>query len=88
MACGSIEVAIDGAIATVVLSHPGKFNAMSRAMWRRLREVFRELPARAGLRCVLVRGEGGHFCAGGDIAEYPAFRFRSDSLRAFHEDEV
>jgi len=88
VACGSIEVAIDGAIATVVLSHPGKFNAMSRAMWRRLREVFRELPARAGLRCVLVRGEGGHFCAGGDIAEYPAFRFRSDSLRAFHEDEV
>lgn len=88
MACGSIDVAIDGAIATVVLSHPGKFNAMSRAMWRRLRELFLELPARADLRCVVVRGEGAQFCAGGDIAEYPAFRFQPDRLRAFHEDEV
>ena len=88
MACGSIELTVDGAIATVVLSHPGKFNAMSRAMWRRLRELFLELPARADLRCVVVRGEGAQFCAGGDIAEYPAFRFQPDRLRAFHEDEV
>jgi len=88
VACGSIELTVDGAIATVVLSHPGKFNAMSRAMWRRLRELFLELPARADLRCVVVRGEGAQFCAGGDIAEYPAFRFQPDRLRAFHEDEV
>ena len=88
MACGSIELTVDGAIATVVLSHPGKFNAMSRAMWRRLRELFLELPARADLRCVVVRGEGAQFCAGGDIAEYPAFRFQPDRLRAFHEYEV
>jgi len=88
VACGSIELTVDGAIATVVLSHPGKFNAMSRAMWRRLRELFLELPARADLRCVVVRGEGAQFCAGGDIAEYPAFRFQPDRLRAFHEYEV
>jgi enoyl-CoA hydratase/carnithine racemase len=72
----------------VTLSHPGKFNAMSRAMWRELREVFRELPARARTALRVVRGQGGHFCAGGDIAEYPAFRFRSASLRAFTRRRV
>ena len=37
---------------------------------------------------MVVRGEGAQFCAGGDIAEYPAFRFQPDRLRAFHEYEV
>ena len=40
------------------------------------------------IRCVIIQGEAGHFCAGGDISEYPDFRFNETSLRAFHEDEV
>ena len=79
---------IDQGIALVTLSHPGKFNAMSRSMWRELRAGFVELQATPGVRCVLVRGAGGHFCAGGDISEYASFRFEEQSLRAFHEDEV
>ena len=75
-------------VALVTLSHRARFNAMSRAMWRELREVFAQLQADRAWRCVLLRGEGGHFCAGGDIAEYPDFRFDGDQLRAFHEDEV
>ena len=85
---GQVLLELDGPIARVTLSHPGKFNAMSRAMWRQLREVFTGLQHDAGLRAVLVRGEGGHFCAGGDIAEYADFRFEVQSLRSFHEDEV
>lgn len=61
---------------------------MSRAMWRQLRDVFMQVQAGTQWRCVLVRGAGGSFCAGGDIAEYPAFRFDSDSLRDFHERDV
>jgi enoyl-CoA hydratase/carnithine racemase len=78
-----------GALAVVTLSHPGRLNAMSRAMWRVLRSVFADtLSTDAALRCVLVCGEGAAFCAGGDISEYPSFRFDEPSLRAFHEDEV
>ncbi|HMN93716.1 MAG TPA: enoyl-CoA hydratase-related protein [Hydrogenophaga sp.] len=77
-----------GAVAHVRLSHPGRLNAMSRAMWRQLREVFRELQDDHALRCVVVRGADGHFCAGGDIAEYPAFRFDEAALRDFHENDV
>ncbi len=70
------------------LSHPGKFNAMSRAMWLELRSAFEGLQARTDVRVIVVRGVGGHFCAGGDISEYASFRHAEASLRAFHEDEV
>lgn len=85
---GHVRLEYDGTLAYVTLSHPGKFNAMSRSMWRQLRTVFEGLQHDPHVRCVLVRGEGGHFCAGGDIAEYPDFRFDPQSLRTFHEGDV
>ncbi|WP_370654294.1 enoyl-CoA hydratase/isomerase family protein [Hydrogenophaga sp.] len=85
---GRVHLTMHGQVAQVTLSHPGKFNAMSRAMWRELKAVFEDLQGRADIRCVIVAGESGHFCAGGDIAEYPDFRFDEVALRAFHEDEV
>jgi enoyl-CoA hydratase/carnithine racemase len=85
---GEVRLAPDGAITRVVLSHPGKLNAMSRAMWRALRDVFTQLQADRHCRCIVLQGEGGAFCAGGDISEYEEFRFEEASLRAFHEDDV
>ncbi len=85
---GRIQLQRQGALAWVTLSHPGKFNAMSCAMWRELRAVFLALQADPSLRCIVLRGEGGHFCAGGDISEYEGFRFSEVSLRDFHENEV
>ena len=85
---GQVLMAVHGGIARVTLSHPGKLNAMSRAMWRELKTVFESIQQHADLRCVIVAGEGGHFCAGGDIAEYPAFRFSEADLREFHEQDV
>ncbi|WCM91847.1 enoyl-CoA hydratase/isomerase family protein [Acidovorax sp. NCPPB 2350] len=77
-----------GGIVRVTLRHPGRLNAMSRAMWRQLREVFGRIHASAGARCVLIEGDGEAFCAGGDISEYPGFRFDPASLRDFHENDV
>lgn len=76
-------------VLQVVLCNDGRLNAMNRAMWRQLRTVFEDIQ-RAGtaVRCVLVAGEGAAFCAGGDISEYPGFRFDAAALRSFHEDEV
>lgn len=79
---------VESTVATVTLCHPRKLNAMSRAMWRQLRSVFAELQGRSDVRCVVVRGISGHFCAGGDIAEYPDFRFDESTLRDFHENDV
>jgi enoyl-CoA hydratase/carnithine racemase len=83
-----IGVSLQGGVARVSLCHPTRLNAMTRQMWRDLRRVFSELAGQPELRCVLVSGEGANFCAGGDISEYPAFRFEAASLRQFHEGEV
>lgn len=85
---GEVLLETEDTLAVVTLSHPPKLGAMSRAMWRELKVVFGHIQARQRLRCVIVRGEGGAFCAGGDIAEYPEFRFDAASLAAFHEEDV
>ena len=85
---GRVSQTLEAGVARVVLRHAGKFNAMSRAMWVELRSVFEALNALADLRCVIVSGVDGHFCAGGDIAEYPGFRFDEAALRHFHDNEV
>lgn len=88
MTAGTISVTQEGPVACVTLDHAGKFNAMSRGMWIALRTTFLNLQQDSSVRCVVVRGQGGHFCAGGDIAQYPDFRFDAAALRHFHEVEV
>jgi enoyl-CoA hydratase/carnithine racemase len=78
----------DPLVAFVTLAYPKRFNAMSRAMWCELRTVFEAIQRHGTVRCVLISGEGAHFCAGGDISEYTSFRFEESSLRDFHEQEV
>lgn len=85
---GQVRLAIADSVAHVTLFHPGKLNAMSRVMWQELREVFANIQQNAALRCVVLAGEGGNFCAGGDISEYAAFRFEEASLRQFHDELV
>ena len=75
-------------VARVTLRHEGRLNAMSRAMWRQLRTVFQDIQRSDGVRCVLIEGAGEAFWAGGDISEYPAFRFDPAQLRDFHESDV
>jgi enoyl-CoA hydratase/carnithine racemase len=84
---GSIDLAVADGVARVAINHPGKLNAMSRAMWRALRAVFEQIQSNASLRAVVIHGPG-HFCAGGDISEYASFRFEEASLRDFHENDV
>ena len=85
---GGVVASLEGSVASVTLSNPGKLNAMSRGMWRDLRRVFEAIQQDRAIRCVLIRGEGGQFCAGGDISEYAGFRFAEASLRDFHEGDV
>ena len=56
----------DGDVTTLWLNRPDKRNAVTYEMWRLLPEILAEVAA-AGPRVLLVRGTGGHFCAGADI---------------------
>lgn len=78
----------DHGIWLVEIDHTAKLNAMTRQMWGQLREVFQALNNDPAVRCIVVQGVGEAFCAGGDISEYPGFRFESASLEYFHEQEV
>lgn len=85
---GSIQFEQQAGVARVTISYPPRFNAMSRAMWRELRYVFESVQNSTDVRCVVISGENGHFCSGGDISEYADFRFQESSLRDFHENDV
>lgn len=81
----------EAGIARLVLCNPGKLNAMSVAMWHRLRQhvqALSALPPPALPRVVVVQGADGQFASGGDIEEFTSFRFDADTLRAFHENDV
>jgi enoyl-CoA hydratase len=77
-------------IARIVIDHPGKLNALNVQMWCQLRAIFDSLnaaPASAP-RVIIVQGAGDSFVAGGDIAEFPQFRFEVHTLSHFHEEVV
>ncbi|TKT03976.1 enoyl-CoA hydratase/isomerase family protein [Streptomyces lasalocidi] len=55
-------------VATVVIHHPAKRNAMTAGMWRALPPLLDVLAADPGVRALVLTGEGGTFCAGADIS--------------------
>ena len=70
-----IEVARDGAIATVVLNRPEKLNALTKTMWRQLGETIGALDRDDGVRCIIIRGAGENaFSPGNDIGEFATER--------------
>ena len=85
---GVIRFEQQAGVARVTLSHCARFNAMSRVMWRELRSVFESIQCSSSVRCVVIEGENGNFCSGGDISEYSDFRFQEASLHDFHENDV
>jgi enoyl-CoA hydratase/carnithine racemase len=83
----TILVHRDAAIATVVLNRPDKLNALTRAMWQRLGQVFAELDGDTELRCIVIRGAGTRaFAPGNDIAEFAAERGNVSEARAYGHD--
>ena len=66
----NLAVEVDGeAIATVTLNRPAKRNALDAATVEDLVALF-SLAPRAGVRAVILRAEGPHFCAGLDLVEH------------------
>ena len=76
-----------GPIVTVVLNRPEKLNALTRPMWHRLGEVFRELSADDSVRCIVLRGAGTKaFAPGNDISEFATERSNVAQARDYGND--
>ena len=63
----SLRVEKQSGIAEVVITGPGKGNAMGPDFWREMPILFAELDRDEETRAVIIRGEGGNFSFGLDL---------------------
>lgn len=71
----SVDLHIEGAVATVTIRNPSKRNAFTRDMCIKLKSTMEELETSAGIRLVVLRGAAGHFSAGVAIEQLHSVLF-------------
>ncbi|MCE1270145.1 MAG: enoyl-CoA hydratase-related protein [Acinetobacter sp.] len=76
----SIQLEQQGSILTLWLSRPESRNAMSLNMVNAIQQVFAHIADDVSIRAVILRGKGGHFCAGGDIKDMAALRVEAANV--------
>ncbi|MFL2700161.1 MAG: crotonase/enoyl-CoA hydratase family protein [Gammaproteobacteria bacterium] len=64
------DLTIKDDIAHLKMNRPDKFNSMTRLFWKELPELIKEIDRGAQARVILLTGEGKHFSAGMDFANF------------------
>ncbi|TWT37755.1 1,4-Dihydroxy-2-naphthoyl-CoA synthase [Posidoniimonas corsicana] len=72
MQSNSIEVRVDGPVATVTINRQQKRNALTRAMIEDLRVALSDVHQERRVRVMVLTGAGAAFCAGRDVEEMAA----------------
>lgn len=81
----TINLAVEGEIATLTLNNPDKLNAINLAMWQQLSANMASISADRGIRCVVLRGAGDQaFAAGGDLEEFVTGRATLEQALHYH----
>jgi enoyl-CoA hydratase/carnithine racemase len=62
-------LAVNDGVATVSLNRPERKNPLSFDSYAELRDFFRALAYAPDIHAVVITGEGGNFCSGGDVHE-------------------
>ncbi|MCN9241603.1 enoyl-CoA hydratase/isomerase family protein [Streptomyces sp. RY43-2] len=75
-------------VATVVIHHPAKRNAMTAGMWEALPPLLDALAADPDVRVLVLTGEGGTFCAGADISTLRASPTAAQALAVRAEEAL
>ena len=76
----NIQLERQGSILTLWLNRPESRNAMSLNMVNAIQQVFAHIAEDSSIRAVILRGKGGHFCAGGDIKDMAALRVEAANV--------
>ena len=66
----NISTAIQDGVATITLDRPEVLNALNPEMADGLRDATGALAADEAVRCVVIKGAGDHFMAGGDVRHF------------------
>lgn len=78
------------ACLVLTLSDPATRNTLSPQVYAAGIEALDAADGDASIRCIVLRGDGAHFCAGGDLGRITAARERAPadqaaSVNAFHD---
>ncbi|MGY3608748.1 MULTISPECIES: enoyl-CoA hydratase family protein [unclassified Bradyrhizobium] len=75
----------DARVATITLNRPDKKNPLTFQSYEELRDLFRDLAYASDVRAIVLTGDGGNFCSGGDVFEIiePLTRMAMPDLIAF-----
>ena len=61
---------ISNGVAHIIMSRGNELNTMTRLFWKELPEIIKTIDKNADARVILLRGEGKHFSAGMDLANF------------------
>ena len=73
---------IEGHVAIISFNRPEARNALSDAMYAGFDAVLPVIAADTDVRVVMITGEGGAFCAGGDVKGFAASHKNAGAARA------
>lgn len=60
---------VSNRVATITLNRPERKNPIAPESYAELRDTFHKLQYADDVRAVVITGEGGNFCSGGDVHE-------------------
>jgi 2-(1,2-epoxy-1,2-dihydrophenyl)acetyl-CoA isomerase len=72
---------LEGPLATITFNRPDKANAMHPDQNALMRDFLYEVERKPEIRCVLLKGNGKHFMAGGDLETIVNFDKLTDAER-------
>lgn len=76
----TLLVELVGGVCTLTLNRPEVRNAMSLCIVQELMAALAQAQANPAVRVLVLRGSGGHFCAGGDIADMAQARMKLERM--------
>ncbi len=79
---------VTDSVATVVIRHPAKRNAMTAAMWATLPPLLGALADDPAVRALVLTGDGGTFCAGADISTLQGSPLEAQRLAVAAEEAL
>ncbi len=62
-----IRLQIDGWIARLTFARPARRNALTFEMMVEIKDAIERVGANSSVRALVLRGDGGYYCAGGDL---------------------
>lgn len=86
----TVEYKKSGAVLTITLNRPDRYNAFSNQLHRDLGEAFKAAGKDDGVRVVILTGAGKAFCSGQDLKEIKDMPGRNlgDSLRKNYNPNI